>query len=184
MSRGEREWRVEEHALVTRSASGNERRTQWRDVIGVRLYHEPARYRMWRYAFELHTRQGERIIIDNAHSTGARAFEDRSAAYTPFVRAALQRIAIDNPKARALLGETPKRYFFLLLTGLIAFGALAYALVGVRTPLDSLPSASLIKLAIVLLMLPIFWRAVLKALPRGVPLDAIPDRALPPGPSA
>ncbi len=182
MSRGEREWRVEEGALVTRSASGNERRTEWRDIVGVRLYHEPARDRQWRYAFELHTKQGDRIVIDNVHAMGARAFEDRSSTYTPFVRAALQRIAASNPKARALLGETPKRYFFLLLASLVAIGALAFALIAVHTPLDGQPYATLVKLGIVLLILPLFWRGVLKSMPHGVPLDAIPDRALPPAP--
>jgi hypothetical protein len=48
------------------------------------------------------------------------------------------------------------------------------------TPLDALPLAGVIKLAIILLMLPIFWAWVLKAMPRGVPLNAIPARALPP----
>jgi hypothetical protein len=29
-------------------------------------------------------------------------------------------------------------------------------------------------------MLPVFWRWVIKGMPRGVPIDAIPERALPP----
>jgi hypothetical protein len=33
-------------------------------------------------------------------------------------------------------------------------------------------------------MLPIFWRWVLKSMPRGVAPDQIPDRAFPPGPEA
>lgn len=182
ISGGEREWRVEEHALITRSGTGSERRTPWCDIVGVRLYHEAQRYRPWRYALELHTRQGARFIIDNAHNVGPRTFEDRSASYTPFVRAALQRIAADNPKALALMGETPKRYFFLLLAALIAFGALAFALVVIPTPFDSLPYAALAKLGIILLMLPIFWRWVIGSVPRGIPLSEIPDRAFPPEP--
>jgi hypothetical protein len=53
-------------------------------------------------------------------------------------------------------------------------------LVAVRTPLDALPNTSLIKFAIILLMLPVFWRWVIGAMPRGVSPDAIPERALPP----
>ena len=34
--------------------------------------------------------------------------------------------------------------------------------------------------AYLLLMLPVFWRWVIGAMPRGVALDAIPDSALPP----
>ncbi len=49
MSRGEREWRVEDDALVSRGVSGHERRYPWRDIVSVRLFHEPSRFRPWRY---------------------------------------------------------------------------------------------------------------------------------------
>lgn len=180
LSRSEREWRVEEDALVTRGGSGRERRYPWKDVISVRLCNEPARFKAWRYVFEIQSRRGGRIEIDNAHFIGPRCFEDRSDSYSAFVRAAVARIAAENPQARALIGETPKRYFFLLLGALLALGALAYALVALPTPIDGLPYAGLIKFGVVVLMLPIFWRWVLGAMPRGVALDQIPERALPP----
>jgi len=180
MSRGEREWRVEDDALVTRGGSGRERRYPWTDFTGVRLCFSPTRQKPWRYVFELQRKQGQKIEIDNAHFLGVGAFEDRSESYTPFVRAALARLAATNFKARALIGETPKRYFFLTLVALLGLGALAYVLAAVRTPLDTLPFASLVKLGIILLMLPIFWRWVIGAVPKGVALDAIPERALPP----
>ena len=101
----------------------------------------PSRFRPWRYVFELQPRHARKIVIDNAHYVSPGQFEDRSASYTPFVRAALARLAIENPKARALIGETPKRYFFLLLLALLALGGLAFALVAVRTPVDALPYA-------------------------------------------
>jgi len=78
-----------------------------------------------------------------------------------------------------LIGETPKRYFFLLIAALLGLGLLAYILVAVRTPLDALPYANLVKFGIILLMLPIFWRSVLKIVPRGVAPDEIPERAFP-----
>ena len=181
VSRGEREWRVEDDALVTRSPRGGVRRFPWKDFVSVRLYCEPARGRPWRYVFELQPKDAGRIEIDNAHFLGPARFEDRSESYAPFVRAALGKIAVANPKARALMGETPKRYFFLLLTALVAFGAIAFGLIAVRTPLDALPYALPAKLGIILLMLPVFWGWVIRSMPRGVPLDAVPDRVLPPG---
>lgn len=181
VSRSEREWRVEADALVTRGGSGRERRYLWRDVIGVRLCSDPTRYKPWRYVFEIQPRHGRKVEIDNAHCTGVGAFEERSAEYARFVRAALERVATENPKARALIGETPRRYFFLLLAALLGLGALALGLVAVRTPLDALPYAGLIKLGIILAMLPIFWRWVIGAMPRGAALSDIPARALPPG---
>lgn len=180
VSGGERAWRVEDDALVMRAPGGGEKRTLWKDIVGVRLYHEARRRRPWRYAFELHTREGARIVIDNAHCLIARDYEDRSSSDTPFVRAALARIAAANPKARLLVGETQKRYFFLLLMALLAVGALAVALLIAPTPLDGTPYALPVKLCIILLVMPLFWFGILRLMPRGAPLDAVPDRALPP----
>jgi hypothetical protein len=180
MSRSEREWSVEPDALVTRSSYGAERRYLWKDFASIRLCHEPARHRPWRYVLELQPKHRRKITIDNAHYAGPRDYKDRSETYTPFVRAVAARIAAANPKARALIGETPKRYFFLLLLALVGLGGLAFTLIAVRTPLDQFAFAPLIKFAVVVLMLPFFWRWVIKAMPHGVPMDAIPDRALPP----
>jgi len=179
ISRSEREWRVEDDALVTRGGSGREKRYRWSDIASVRLLHDPVRACSWRYVFELQPKDESKIVIDNAHYCGARDFEDRSDSYTPFVRAAIARWAVTHPKGRVLIGETPKRYFFLLISALLGLGVLAYVLVAVPTPLDALPYANLVKFGIILLMLPIFWRAVLKVMPRGVAPDQIPDRAFP-----
>lgn len=180
LSRGDREWRVEENDLVTVGGSGAEKRFPWRDMLSVRLCAEPARSRPWRYVLELHPKRGGKIVIDNASYLGPGRYEERSVQYAAFVRAAVDRLDAAKPGMHALIGETPKRYFFLLLLALLALGALAFALIAVRTPLDALPYAPLIKLAVVLLMLPIFWRWVLRHMPRGVPLTEIPERALPP----
>ncbi|MDX2274108.1 MAG: hypothetical protein NW206_01555 [Hyphomonadaceae bacterium] len=176
---GEREWRVETDALVTRGASGRERRLAWRDVASVRLYADPARGRPWRYVFEIQPKQGPRITIDNAHFVERSVYENRSAAYTLFVRAALAQIAQENPRVRALLAETQKRYFFLLLAGLLSFCTLALALIA-PTPLDNLAFGGLIKLMLILVMLPAFAFGIIRALPRGIPLDEVPERAFPP----
>jgi len=180
MSRGEREWRIDEDALVSRGSSGHERRYRWADIVSVRLYHEPSRERPWRYVFELQPKHQRKIVLDNAHYAGDRAYEERSVSYTPFVRAALARLAVAKPEMRVLIGETPKRYFFLLLAALVAFCALAFALIAIPTPFDAWPYAMPVKLLVILLMLPVLGRWVLGSLPRGVPADAIPPRALPP----
>ncbi len=179
ISRTEREWRVDDDALVSCGGAGREKRYRWCDIVSVRLLHDPARARAWRYVFELQPKHERKIVIDNAHYLGARDFEERSESYTPFVRAAIARWAATHPKGRVLIGETPKRYFFLLIAALLGLGVLAYILVAVRTPLDAVPYANLVKFGIILLMLPIFWRAVLKVVPRGVAPDEIPERAFP-----
>lgn len=180
LSRGERLWRIDDHALVTRGPTGRERRYPWKEIVSVKLYCEAARGRPWRYVFELQPLHHKRLVLDNAHFLSADAYEDRSESYTPFVRAALRQIAEHNPKARALIGETQKRYFFILLGALVGVGALAVALTALPTPLDALPFAAWVKLVLILLLLPVFLRWVLGAMPRGVPLDSIPERTLPP----
>ena len=180
MSRSEREWRVENDALVTRGYSTRERRYLWKDMASLRLCAEPARDRPWRYVLELQPRHKRKIVIDNAHYISSGFYQDRSATYTPFVRAVAEHFGDAMPGAQVLIGETPKRYFFLLLLALIVLGGLAFTLATVHTPLDQLSFAPLLKVAIILAMLPLFWVWVIKRMPRGVPIDAIPDRALPP----
>ena len=179
VSRGEREWRAEAEALVLRSPSGRVRRHKWKDVVTVRLYQAPAPGRPWRHVFEVRTKHERPCRIENAHFAGASGYEDRTAQYLPFVRAALVQLGRSNPRARALVGDTGKRYFFLLLVGLMVAGAAAYALIATPTPLDGLPQSGLIKLLAILALPAIFWLVVLRALPRGVALDAIPERAFP-----
>jgi hypothetical protein len=179
MSRGEREWRVEDDALVSRGARGDVQRTPWRAVACVRVAHAPTRLKPWRHVFELRLRDGRKIVLDNGHFVAMSNFEDRSESYTPFVRAALEKIHQANPKARALVGESPWRYAAYLVAALVGLVAAATAIMLAPTPLDALPFAGLVKLALVLLMLPGFAYWILKAFPRGSPLDSVPERALP-----
>ncbi|MBY0563123.1 MAG: PH domain-containing protein [Hyphomonadaceae bacterium] len=181
LSRGEREWRIDEDALYTRGPTGRVRRYPWRDIVSVRLCCEPKRGRPWRYVFELQPKHRRRIEIDNSHFMSPGVFEDRSSTYTPFVRAALTRLADAKPGMRALIGETPRRYFFLLLGALAILSALVYALALVPTPLDQWSYAPLLKLAVIAFLIIAFWRWVVGVVPRGVALDQIPERALPNG---
>jgi len=176
--RGEREWRVERQGLVEYGQSGPCRRVLWRDVTCVRLVSAPSRTKPWRYVFALNLRDGRKIKIDNVHRLRFGTFEDRSVSYSAFVRAALARLAEANPAARALVGETSARYFALLLVSLVGLGAAAVAIA--LAPVDGVPFAGLIKLALIVAMLPIFARWVLGAAPKGVALDAVPAHAMPP----
>lgn len=178
--RGEREWRVEADALSTRGASGRERRLAWREVASIRLCHAPTLLKPHRYVFEVQPRKGPKITIDSTHYLAMGRYEDRSGPFGRFVRAAIDRLIVESPGALALIGETPKRYFMLLLGSLLALCVLVFVLATAPTPLDALPFAPLIKLGIIVGTLPLFARWVLGAMPRGVALTEIPSRALPP----
>lgn len=178
-SRGEREWRVEPDALVMHGASGAERRLPWAEIVGVRLYKEALGRRPFRYAFELQPKHRRKITLDNAHFISPGVYEDRSAAYVAFVRAALAAIARENPKARALMAETPKRYFLLLLLVLLALGVGALGLALWPTPVSWGVMGSPVKMALMAGVLALSWALVLRVMPRGVRLDAIPPHVLP-----
>lgn len=180
LSRGEREWRAEADALVTRAASGKVYRLPWRDVASMRLCAAPSRRKPWRYVFEVKSRHGRKLSVDNSHFVSLGQFEDRSDSYCSFVRTALARYGEARPNARVLIGETPTHYFVLLLVALLGLMAGAAALILLPTPLDALPYAAPAKLLLILLMLPLFARWALKGIPRGVPVGEVPERALPP----
>ena len=179
ISRGEREWRVEDSGLATQGLLGRERRLPWCEIASVRLARAPKVKRPWRHVCEIKLRNGRKIVIDNAHFCGKGCFENRSAAYSEFVRSAGSRLAKANPRARALIGETPLHFFIMLLAALLGFCVIAFGLIAFPTVLDTLPYALLIKLGIVLAMLPLFAWWIIRATPHGVALDNIPERALP-----
>ena len=89
---------------MLRSPSGRVRRHKWKDVVTVRLYQAPAPGRPWRHVFEVRTKHERPCRIENAHFAGASGYEDRTAQYLPFVRAALVQLGRSNPRARALVG--------------------------------------------------------------------------------
>ena len=154
-------------------------RQAWCEIACIRLARAPKLKRPWRHVCEIKLRNGRRIVIDNAHYCAPGQFENRSESYADFVRAAGAHLAKANPRARALIGETPLHFFVLLVAALIGFGVIAFGLIAFPTALDGLPYAPLLKLGIVLGMLPLFGWWLIGATPHGVALDNIPPRALP-----
>jgi hypothetical protein len=175
----ETEWRAEDDALIVTDASGKVIRLPWQEVAGIRLAYAPTRAKTWRYVFVLHFRNGRKIDIDNAHFAGIGNFEDRSETYVPFVRAALARIRALAPEARARAGSATMSYVLNLGFVVLSFGLLAFVLFTLPTPLDYLSGSSFIKLGIVIILVPVLFRWVVKARPRGIRLDALPKDALP-----
>src|SRR5262245_43449847 len=81
------------------------------DIIQVRLYCAPTAYSGLRYGCALrlrrHMQLGPNLEIQLAHYTGAGSFEDRAAAYVPFVRALVTRVAAANSSAHFRVGLQP-----------------------------------------------------------------------------
>src|SRR5882762_5848626 len=100
---GESEWRARDDALVRRAPDGSENGIAWRDVMALRLRSYPTMAKPRLHQFVVSTAASE-MTIDNSHFLGAGQFEDRSATYTPFVRAALERVAALSPNCRVAIG--------------------------------------------------------------------------------
>jgi hypothetical protein len=172
-----REWRVEDDALVERAPDGTERRLAWKAAARVQISFSPTRVKPWRYVFRLWPDAGERIEIDNVDFKGFANFADTSAAFTPFVHAALVRVAAARPDARVLLGTAALAYAAGVLFGggsLILLAFVIFALpVGAGWP----PTA-IIKLVIIAFMLPTFFKWVRRSRPRSLTISEVPDLAL------
>lgn len=161
---GETEWRAEDDALVRKDAAGGEARFRWADVVAIRLHRNLTMSKRWLHQCTIATRDA-RITIDNAHFLRVGDFEDRSAAYSPFVRAALERIATLAPNARVEIGSTPAQFWPQVLFMSAGLAALAAVLIYIPLP-ASLPVVVAVKLAIVVYMLTLLPRWLRGSWPR------------------
>ncbi len=172
-----REWRIEEDALVERAPDGTERRLAWKTAARVQISFSPTRVKPWRYVFRLWPDAGERIEIDNVDFKGFADFADSSAAFTPFVHAALQRVAAARPEAEVLTGTAWLAYAAGVLFGGGSLVLLAFVIFAL--PIGAgWPPTALIKLVIIAFMLPTFFKWVMKSKPRTFKIGAVPDLAL------
>lgn len=177
--KAECEWRVEDDALVMRTAVGGEIRYPWKNLRRVQLSFAPTQWKPWRYVFALNFWGQPRLVIDNAYFEGIGDFRDRSAAYVPFVREALAKIAVTAPQAKVHAGYNTASYVFNVLIVVAAFLGLALVVFLLPLPLDAWPAIAFVKLPIIAALLPLFFRWLRRARPRDVAISDIPEDALP-----
>ena len=171
-------WSVEGDSLVHKRADGTVARRQLSEVTSVRLRYAPTSYKTWRYAFEIRFKAGHAWHIDNGHFAGIADFEDRSATFVPFVREVIQLVSQHAPQARAYLGSSWTSYLLQVGFLVIAFSALAG--VFLMLPIGAgISGMVVVKLAIIAFFLPVVLKWVRRALPQGVPINAIPEDAYP-----
>lgn len=175
--KGEWTWTVDDDALRVRDPKGGDSVMYWKEVEGVRLAYAPTRFKTWRHLLELKFRANGKMTIDNAHFAGVGNFEDRSAAYTPFVRAALAKVAQKAPDARCSLGAAPVGYWLAMIFVWAVFAALAAVMLAI--PIDGIPGVAWVKLGIIAFFIPSLAAWMVKARPRGAKISEIPDSAFP-----
>lgn len=161
--KGEREWRVEDDALVCRMPDGSERRTPWTDIKALQLRFYPTMAKPWLHQITLQSRHG-RIAIDNGHFTGFGSFEDRSAGYAPFVRAVLTQIQAKAPDARVHFGSPPVAFWMQLTFVLLSLILLAAVLLLLPLPAP-FPLVVIVKLGVLAYALAMLPRWIRKNVP-------------------
>lgn len=173
-------WRIDDDALVTRDHQGREMRDRWADVVAIRIADTPTQYQTWRAILMVTFRTGVKRTVLNSHFRGLGDFENRSATYAPFVRAALAKVQALAPRARARVGAGPVFYW----TSVVILGVLMAALAALLmvVPFDELGTASptmWIRVGILVVLLPILLLWARRSYPRSVPLANFPEDKLP-----
>lgn len=168
-AKGETEWRVENDALIRTGADGTQTRLAWRDVASLRLRLYPTSAKPWLHEFHL-AAPGTRLVIDNCHFAGVGEFEDRSADYAAFVRAALERIRECAPQARVTLGSDAMSFWAMLAFAATSIALLTAVLILIPLPAP-LPIVVIAKLAVFTLALLRLPRWVARNWPRKADLQ-------------
>lgn len=172
-------WSLQPDVLSETSPAGIERRLPWNEAVSVRLVFSPTRFKTWRHYFQILYRSGAALEIDNVHCKGFGAFEDRSKDYSPFVKAALQKIAQHAPQAQVTLGLTPLVYAAGLIMMIGLLFVLTLAVFALPISLGSWPVTALAKLLMILIAAPALCLWAFRTRPRRVSLQTIPDSELP-----
>lgn len=165
--KGQHVWSVEDDCLIWTRPSGDSLTLLWKDVGAVRAAFTPSRLKRWRHVFELTTRKGSRLLIDNGHFRAIGDFEDRSASFIPFVLACLDRVIAHAPDAKASVGESPGGYMAQLAFAGSMLALMTYVLIVLPTPLGWL---IIVKLLLIAAMIPLAIRWAIRSRPRKAPL--------------
>jgi hypothetical protein len=96
-------------------------------VDKVHLKYDRSKQRSY-YSCFIHTPR-KKVALRHVHFAGIARFEDRRDTYTPFVRAVLQAVAQQNPRATLKAGSLVNFIMcIVLLPALVGVGVLAYTL--------------------------------------------------------
>lgn len=162
--KGESEGRIEPDALVWLRPDGTVQSLRWAEVRSIRLRSNPAMGKRWRHQTRIDTAASS-IAIDNGHFAGISDFEDRSRDYSPFVRAALERIQACAPQASVEIGSPPLVFFGLMAFAIAGLAALVFVLIALPLPAP-FPLVVIAKLGIVAYLLTMMPRWIRTNWPR------------------
>jgi hypothetical protein len=172
-------FRIEPDALSWTDATGRALgRVPFADFTAMRLAYAPSRFAMRRWQLELRVHDGPPVRIASQHYAGIARYEDRGAAFRPFVLALRQALQRARPDLPVHCGSTPLRWGVDAALGLLAL----LVLLGVVLRSVQAGPWWLALLSVALLVAALRW--VLGNLLRNRPLplasgDPVPGRVLP-----
>jgi hypothetical protein len=131
-------YRLGENALQVTTASGT-RTLPFAEIGFVRIYESPGLISLTGQiapAFArcvIRPRHGRAIVLSSNHFLALGRFEDRSAAFRPFVEALIARVAAVNPNAEFMSGMPPALWWtWVTLLALVALVTPAFIVVIVK----------------------------------------------------
>ncbi len=146
------------------------------DIAQVRCQFFPTRVQRNRYETLLTLRSGAPIKITNQFYKGVADFEDRSTAYSGFIRALHHRLAEQNPHCVYNAGTTPAKFWLyaIFLVGILLL------LIGLGIVLlFTIPPVAIVKFIIILFYIPTCWRWFKRNKPRTYDPRDIPQDVMP-----
>lgn len=169
-------WVVKDDRLVWLTDGVVRQEIFLRDVIELRLLHQPSRFADNRYCCEIVLSHGARIHWLNQHYTGFAHFEDRSAAYREFVETLIERITIHQPSCVFRGGVSAVRWWLnAIFSGVVTLVLLVMVIV----LWFYVSVLVLIKVGLIAIFVPRVLRWFSRNRPQVFRADAIPTSLLP-----
>jgi hypothetical protein len=141
-------------------------RLPYAEIATVHLYYRSEPYGRGMQVCALRSRSGAKLAIQSKHFGRWGRQDDRSAAFAPFVRALLGRVAVAAPEARCFSGFPVGLYYAVLaafvVLALIFLANLAFALQGSAES----GSGAIVAAILLLALFPSGWRNLRGCWPR------------------
>jgi hypothetical protein len=139
------------------SDTGGEGQLAYKDVHDLRLiaYASPIGET---FQCTLRGRNGDKVKLRSAHYRSLNDFEDRTATYTPFIRALTSHIAAAAPDAKFIAGSTAL-WIVWLIVGMLCFGVVLLLILSLFEGLPPV-GAWVIAIAVCIASVPLAWRRI------------------------
>jgi hypothetical protein len=147
-------------------------------IVRARLQFSPSGTHPDRYLCSLHLQDGRKLHLVSTHYKGLMRFEDRRAAYAPFVPELVKRVSEANPQVNLSAGASPAQYYGLVVFLVLVAGLLAWGL-DLPGRLAEGGWGGWVRIGVLLALLPILWAFLRANRPRPFTAEAIPPRLLP-----